>query len=150
VALLNHPKQEISMHSNHLTTSSARPWLSRSVLAAMAGFASALALAGPSAVELEIVQNAKLSLAQAIVQVERETNGAVVEAELDDDDDMFFYELEVATEQGVERIFINPASELDRERGTLVYEVKTIQQGREHDVELDAQSGEILEVDEDD
>ena len=83
------------MNSNHPTTSGARPWLGRSVLAAIAGLASALALAGPSAIELEIVQNAKLSLAQAIEQTERETKGTVIDAELDDDDDMYFYELQV-------------------------------------------------------
>lgn len=185
------------MNVNDTASTRSRTWLGRSTLAVLAAIASAFALAGPSAIELEIVNNAKLSLAQAIEQVERETNGTVIEAELDDDDDMYFYELGVVTEQGIERVYLNPASgavvgrrapgmatgqakrgeavrnagiglieairiaeertggkaveiDLDRERGGYVYEVKTIQAGLEHEVEIDAQNGEILHVDQDD
>ncbi|HEX7034963.1 MAG TPA: PepSY domain-containing protein [Pseudomonadales bacterium] len=173
-----------------------RQWLRRSALAVAAMLAAAVVWA--DRIELEIVNNAKLSLAQAIEQVERETNGTVVEAELDDDDDMFFYELGVVTEKGLERVYMNPASgavvgrrapgmatgqvqkkgdavrnagiglieairiaeertggkaveiDLDRELGGYVYEVKTIQPGREHEVQINAQNGEVLAVEEDD
>lgn len=90
------------------TSTRTAQWLRRSALAGAALLAAAFASA--DRIELEIVNNAKLSLAQAIEQVERETNGTVFEAELDDDDDMFYYELGVATEQGLERVYMNPAS----------------------------------------
>lgn len=170
-------------------------WLRGSVLAVAAMLVAAFASA--DRIELEIINNAKLSLAQAIEQVERETNGTVVEAELDDDDDMFYYDLGVVTEQGLERVYLNPASgavvgrrapgmstgqakkgeavrnagiglieairiaeertggkavdvDLDRELGGYVYEVKTIQAGLEHEVSINAQSGEVLAVEQDD
>ena len=160
------------------------------------------AAARPSDIELEIMQTAKLDLAQAIATAERETGGRVIEAELDEDDDMFFYKLEVMRDNDLVLVYINPASgvvvgtrepgvmrgtsrdsaqdraeavrgakvslsqalaiaeertggraveiEIEREGSSYLYEVTTIQPGLEHDLEIDIQSGTILEIDEDD
>lgn len=79
-------------------------------LAAVAALGSCHAVAGPSSIELEIMENAKMGLAEAIALTERETGGRVVEAELDEDDDMFFYRLEVMGEAGLSVVYLNPAS----------------------------------------
>lgn len=171
-------------------------------LASLAVLASSQSLAGPSAMELEIVRNAKLSLIDAVELAEREVDGRVVEAELDEDDDMFFYKLEVVTEDGLTLLYVNPASgvivgrrgpglrvgarssghadraaavsgtagslvkalrtaesqtggravdiETERDDDRYVFEVTTIQDGLEHEVEIDLQSGRVLDIDEDD
>ena len=172
------------------------------VVPALAVLGWTSALAGPSDIELEIMQSSKLSLADAITTAERETGGQVIEAELDEDDDMFFYKLEVLRDDDLVLVYINPASgvvvgtrepglvrgasrgsaqqsaeavrgakvslsqalgiaeqrtggraveiELEREGAGYIYEVTTIQPGLEHDLEIDIQSGSILDVDEDD
>lgn len=175
------------------------------ILAALA-LAAALgvgqALAKPSSVELEIMRHAKIDLAGAIELAEREVAGRVIEAELDEDDDMFFYKLEVMAQDGLWVVYLNPASavvvgkrqpglvmgavrnhdrakadavasagismvealgiaeahtggkaieiEVDRDDGMYIYEVKTIQTGLEHKLDIDLSSGAILDVDVDD
>lgn len=172
------------------------------VLALLAVLGGPQAVAGPSAIELEIMQNARINLAEAIAIAEREVDGRVIEAELDEDDDMFFYKLEVLGEAGLSVVYLNPASgivvgkrspglvtgafrnddrakaqavadagislanalqvaeqrtggraveiEVERDDDRYLYEIKTIQPELEHDVEIDPDSGRIIDVDEDD
>jgi len=160
------------------------------------------AQARPLSIELEIMRGAKLSLADAVTLAEREVAGRVIEAELDEDDDMYFYRLDVMTDDGLTVLYLNPASgvvvgrrdpgvitgamngrdrdraqalsatpdalvqalrtaeahtggkaveiETERDNGRYRFEVKTIQPGVEHELRIDVQTGEILEVDEDD
>ena len=83
----------------------------RYALAALGGLGACQALAGPSAIELEIMQNAEIGLAEAVALAERELDGGrVIEAELDEDDDMYFYKLEVMGGDGLWLVYVNPAS----------------------------------------
>ena len=83
----------------------------RYALAILGGLGACQSLAGPSGIELEIMQNAEIGLAEAIALAEREVDeGRVIEAELDEDDDMYFYKLEVMNEDGLWLVYINPAS----------------------------------------
>lgn len=85
----------------------------RCALAILGSLGACQSLAGPSAIEIEIMQNAKIGLAEAIPLGEREVDdGRVIEAELDEDDDMYFYKLEVMNEDGLWLVYINPASGL--------------------------------------
>ncbi len=157
-------------------------------------------LARPSAIELEIVRGAELSLADAVLLAEKEVGGRVIEAELDEDDDMYFYRLDVMTDAGLTVLYLNPASgvvvgrrdpglisgvmggdsraradgaaagalvkalesaesrtgghavegEIDRDDGRYLFEIRTIAPGIEYELEIDAVSGEILDIEEDD
>ena len=83
----------------------------RYALAALGILGACQSLAAPSAIELEIMQNAEIGLAEAIALAEREVDGGrVIEAELDEDDDMYFYKLEVMNEDGLWLVYLNPAS----------------------------------------
>jgi uncharacterized membrane protein YkoI len=172
------------------------------VFVLLSGLGAAVALAKPSAIELEIMQNARLDLAGAIERAERDVGGQVIEAELDEDDDMYFYRVEVVGPEGLTVLYLNPATgvtvgrrdpglrtgtagskdqdladavakspgaliralraaeqqtggkaieiEVERDDGDYVLEIKTIQPGLEHELEIDLASGRVLDIDVDD
>lgn len=83
------------------------------LVSALIGFSvvGIVAKAGPDDIELEIIGTAKVTLADAIAKAENEIEGGrVIEAELDESDDMYFYKLELMRGDDLVVVYMNPAS----------------------------------------
>ncbi len=73
------------------------------------GFAPITAIAGDSK-RFSILSNASMTLPEAIVVAQTKHDGYVVESELEEDDGMYFYQIELISNDGQAEVFINPAN----------------------------------------
>lgn len=81
------------------------------VTAALAGDVWAAAVDGPVGSERhQVLETAAVSLSQAMEKAQTDYNGFAIEGALQEKDGMFYYQIDVITEEGGTEVYINPAN----------------------------------------
>jgi uncharacterized membrane protein YkoI len=63
-----------------------------------------------NAKEISAVLNAKTSISQAIAAAEKQTGGRAMKADVDEDEDIYFYKIRIVAKDTVSEVLVDPAS----------------------------------------